>query len=106
MRANRGRRATSSPGSAPSAWPCLLEHAIEAASASALELLSKLAALFAGMGLVNMVYTHRLKQFQDHSEGDPSALLIPALLDKQVRAFHPRPQQPMCYQHYKTNVLL
>lgn len=38
----------------------------------------------AGMAVVNMVYTHRVKDFQEQSEGEPSALLIPALLYQQV----------------------
>jgi hypothetical protein len=39
----------------------------------------------AGSCLVQIVYSHRVKQFQEDSGGDPSALLIPALLDTKVR---------------------
>ncbi len=39
----------------------------------------------AGACLVQIVYSHRAKQFQEDSGGDPSALLIPALLDTKVR---------------------
>ena len=41
--------------------------------------------LSAAACLVQVIYTHRIKHFQDESEGDPSALLIPALLDAKVR---------------------
>ena len=40
--------------------------------------------LDAEVNIVLVVYTHRVKQFQEESGGDPSALLIPALLDNQV----------------------
>lgn len=39
--------------------------------------------------IVLVVYAHRVKQFQEESGGDPSAVLIPALLDKTV------PVQPL-----------
>lgn len=39
----------------------------------------------AGACLLQIVYSHRVKQFQEDSGGDPSALLIPALLDTKVR---------------------
>lgn len=41
----------------------------------------------AEVNIVQVVYTHRVKQFQDESNGDPSALLIPALLDSKVSFF-------------------
>ena len=39
----------------------------------------------AGACLVQIVYSHRVKQFEEDSEGDPSALLLPALFDTKVR---------------------
>lgn len=39
----------------------------------------------AGACLVQIVYSHRVKQFEEDSGGDPSALLIPALFDTKVR---------------------
>ena len=47
-------------------------------------LVNQMSAMTAGTCLVQIVYSHRVKQFQDESGGDPSALLIPALLDTKV----------------------
>lgn len=41
----------------------------------------------AEVNIVQVVYTHRVKHFQDEAKGDPSALLIPALLDSKVSFF-------------------
>lgn len=40
--------------------------------------------IVAEVNIVLVVYTHRVKQFQEESGGDPTALLIPALLNGKV----------------------
>lgn len=45
--------------------------------------------LSAGASVVNIVCTHRIKQFQEQSEGQPLALLVPALQQKQVTPLLP-----------------
>ena len=45
----------------------------------------------AAVCIVQIIYTHRVKHFQEDSEGNPSALLLPALLDTKVRSAHQYP---------------
>ncbi|KAA6422267.1 MAG: hypothetical protein FRX49_07737 [Trebouxia sp. A1-2] len=50
-----------------------------------------------GACLVQIVYSHRVKQFQEESGGDPSALLIPALLDTKDPLLQNAAFQDLCF---------
>ncbi|KAL0042321.1 hypothetical protein WJX77_009031 [Trebouxia sp. C0004] len=51
----------------------------------------------AGAFLVQIVYSHRVKQFQEDSGGDPSALLIPVLLDTKDPLMQNAAFQDLCF---------